>query len=261
MNYFKLNYLYGLIGMIIIILSIHIPLLAQDNTTTPVYKDRTKTIEERAKDLVSRMTLEEKVGMTVGDGRFLPAIDAAAEKNIEVPIANRNSKMVVPRLSIKTTALTDGSAGINKGTPPEDAENYTYTTAFPTATCLAASWNTELVEDVGKALGNELLEYDYDLGLLPSLNLQRNPKCGRNFEYYSEDPLLSGKLAASIVNGVQSNGVGATLKVLLANNQESNRRKYNAVISQRALREIYLRGFEIAVKERLQLKRVLLKLS
>ena len=224
-------------------------LFAQENHKVPVYKNEKKPLEERAKDLVSRMTLEEKVGMAIGDGRFLTVSDTVSEKSIEVPIANLNSKMVIPRLSIKTTSLIDGPAGINKGSPPEDAENYSYTTAFPTATCLAASWNTELTEDVGKSLGNELLEYDYDVGLMPSLNLKRNPKCGRNFEYYSEDPLLSGKLAASMVNGIQSNGVGATLKVLLANNQESNRRKYNAVISQRALRELYLRGFEIAVRE------------
>jgi len=195
------------------------------------------------------MTLEEKVGLSVGDGRFLPSANQEAEKNAEVPIANRNSKMLIPRLSIKSTALTDGPSGINKSAPPEGATQYSYTTAFPTSTCLAATWNAEMVENVGKAFGNELLEYDYDLVLMPALNLHRNPKCGRNFEYYSEDPLLSGKLTASMVNGLQSNGVGATLKHFVANNQETNRRKYNAVISRRALREIYLRGFEIAVRE------------
>jgi beta-glucosidase len=203
--------------------------------------------KKKAKELISKMTLEEKIGMIVGDGRYL--INSENEKIADVFIANRNAKMILPRLGIKTTALTDGPSGINKGPAPDGAKEYTYTTAFPTSTCLAATWNTELIENVGKAFGDELLEYDYDLVLMPALNLHRNPNCGRSFEYYSEDPLLSGKMASSIVNGIQSKGVGATLKHFLANNQETNRRKYNAVVSQRALREIYLRGFEIAVKE------------
>ncbi|NOR75778.1 MAG: beta-glucosidase, partial [Draconibacterium sp.] len=204
---------------------------------------------DKIETLIASMTIEEKIGMIVGDGRFVPKANIKGHETTEVPIANQNSKMVIPRLSIKTTALTDGPSGINKGPAPEGATDYTYTTSFPTSTCLAATWNPEMVENIGKAFGDELLEYDYDLVLMPALNLHRNPNCGRSFEYYSEDPLLSGKLAASMVNGLQSNGVGATLKHFLANNQESNRRKYNAVISQRALREIYLRGFEIAVKE------------
>ncbi len=224
-------------------------LFAQDNNELPVYKNEKKSLEERAKDLVSRLTLEEKIALIVGDGRFLPAVKSTTEENIELYIANRNAKMLIPRLFIRTTALTDGPCGINKPPAPDGAKDYTYTTAFPTPTCMAAAWNYDLTEKIGQAFGNELLEYDYDLILMPALNLHRNPKCGRNFEYYSEDPLLSGKMAAAMVKGVQSNGVGTTLKHFIANNQETNRRKYNAVISQRALREIYLRGFEIAVKE------------
>ncbi len=249
MNLFKLQKIVVLFLVGAISLTVYSPIFAQKNNEIPVYKDLKKSLEERAKNLVSRMTLEEKIGMTVGDGRFLPSAKKTEKKNIEVPIANRNSKMLIPRLSIKTTALTDGPCGINKGPAPEGVTDYTYTTSFPTSTCLAATWNTEIVESVGKAFGNELLEYDYDLVLMPALNLHRNPKCGRSFEYYSEDPLLSGKLAASMVNGIQSKGVGATLKHFVGNNQESNRRKYNAVIGQRALREIYLRGFEVAVRE------------
>ena len=226
----------------LIILSVLLTSCTQKNNNTSADKNA-----EKARDLVSKLTLEEKIGLIVGDGKFL--IQQQAAKKTEVPIANRNSKMVIPRLGIKTTALTDGPAGINKGSAPEGAKDFTYTTAFPTSTCLAATWNTEMIKNIGKAFGNELLEYDYDLVLMPALNLHRNPNCGRNFEYYSEDPLLSGKMAASMVNGVQSMGVGATLKHFVANNQETNRRKYNAVVSQRALRELYLRGFEIAVKE------------
>ena len=249
MNLLKLKKCFGIFVTLLFIMSLSVSLVAQENNELPIYKNEKKSLEERAKDLISRMTLEEKIGMTVGDGRFLPKVEGIGDENTEVPIANRNSKMLIPRLNIKNTSLTDGPSGINKGPAPEGVTDYTYTTSFPTSTLLAATWNTELVENVGKAFGNELLEYDYDLVLMPALNLHRNPKCGRNFEYYSEDPLLSGKLSAAMVNGLQSNGVGATLKHFLANNQESNRRKYNAVVSQRALREIYLRGFEIAVRE------------
>ena len=206
--------------------------------------------KQKIKTLIASMTLEEKIGLTVGDGKFLPAVDPETiEQGTGIIIANQNSKLVIPRLAIRTTALSDGPSGLNRDPHPEGATKYTYTTAFPTSTCLAATWNTEMVEKVGTAFGNEVLEYDYDLVLMPALNLHRNPKCGRNFEYYSEDPLLSGKLSASMVKGLQSNGIGATLKHFLGNNQEMNRRTYNAVISQRALRELYMRGFEIAVKE------------
>jgi beta-glucosidase len=235
---------------IMIIFTIITSVLATAQTIRkPEAKYDSNNLEKKINDLIAQLTLEEKIGLAVGDGKFIPQANMGNDENSEVPIANRNSKMVIPRLSVKSTSLTDGPSGINKNPAPENAKEYTYTTAFPTPTCLAATWNLELMENVGKAYGHELLEYDYDLVLMPALNLHRNPKCGRNFEYYSEDPLLSGKMAATMVNGLQSQGVGATLKHFVANNQESNRRKYNAVISQRALREIYLRGFEIAVRE------------
>ena len=206
--------------------------------------------KDKIEAVIAAMTPEEKISMTVGDGKFLPATDPKTiEQGSGIIIANQNSKMVIPRLSIMTSALTDGPSGVNRDPLPAGAKDSSYTTAFPTSTCLAATWNPEMLETVGKAFGNEVLEYEYDVVLMPALNLHRNPKCGRNFEYYSEDPLLSGKLSASIIRGLQSNGIGATLKHFLANNQETNRRIYNAVISQRALREIYLHGFEIAVKE------------
>ncbi|MEI7523704.1 MAG: glycoside hydrolase family 3 C-terminal domain-containing protein [Mariniphaga sp.] len=206
--------------------------------------------QNKIENVIAAMTPDEKIGMSVGDGKFLPATESkTTEQGTGIIIANQNSKMVIPRLGITSSALTDGPSGVNRDPHPAGATEYSFTTAFPTSTCLAATWNLDLIEKVGRAFGNEVLEYDYDVVLMPALNLHRNPKCGRNFEYYSEDPLLSGKLAGAMVRGVQSNGVGATLKHFLANNQETNRRSYNAVISQRALREIYLRGFEIAVKE------------
>jgi beta-glucosidase len=206
--------------------------------------------KDKIESVIAAMTPEEKIRMTVGDGKFLPAVE---QKNVEqgtgIIIANQNSKMVIPRLSVFSTAFSDGPSGLNRDPKPAGATEYTYTTAFPTSTCLAASWNTELAEQVGKAFGSEVLDYDYDVILMPALNLHRNPMDGRCFEYYSEDPLLSGKMAANIVNGLQSEGIGATLKHFAGHNQQTNRRIYNAIISQRALREIYLRGFEIAVKE------------
>jgi len=250
MNLFKLRVF---IGMFLLASFAIIPsstLFAQDNNEIPVFKNKKKSVEERAKDLVSRMTLDEKLGIIVGDGRFLPAIDPnTVEDGKGMIVTDQRSKLLIPRLSLRSTAMSDGPAGLNREPRKEGQKVYHYTTAFPTATCLASTWNTDLVEKVGKAFGNEALEYDFDLVLAPGLNLHRNPKDGRAFEYYSEDPLLTGKMAASMVNGMQSWGIGVTLKHFGAHNQQTNRRYYNAVVSQRTLREIYLRGFEIAVKE------------
>ncbi|NOX65946.1 MAG: beta-glucosidase [Chlorobi bacterium] len=250
MKSFDLKKSFGIFFIILVTSVTYSTLFAQENNEITIYKDVKRTLEERAKDLISRMTLEEKIGLTIGDGRYLNVDEPKLKETGEgIYEPNRNAKLVIPRLSIRQFTHINGPSGVNKGNPPEDDSDFNYTTAFPSATCLAATWDTELIEKVGKVTGNEVLEYDYDLSKMPGLNIHRDPKCGRNFEYYSEDPLLTGKMAAAMIHGLQSNGIGAVIKHFVANNQETNRRTYNAVIGQRTLREIYLRGFEIAVKE------------
>lgn len=189
-------------------------------------------MERDISKLVSQMTLEEKAGLCSG-------LDFWRTKGIE-------------RLGIPSVMMTDGPHGLRKQGGDTDHLGLNKSipaTCFPSATGLACSWDKKLLEKVGKALGEECQAEDVAIILGPGANIKRSPLCGRNFEYFSEDPYLSSKMAASHIKGVQSKGVGTSLKHFVANNQEHKRMSVDTIVDERTLREIYLASFEETVKE------------
>ena len=200
-------------------------------------------------EVLKAMTLEEKAKLLVGGANNFFGDQAAVGGEADLVAGAAGTSPAIPRLGIPATVLTDGPAGVRIDPTRKGTSQTYYATGFPIGTCLASTWNTELVGKVGEAIGNETKEYRCDVILGPGMNLHRNPLCGRNFEYYSEDPLLTGKIGAAYINGVQSQGAGVSAKHFAVNSQETNRTGVDEQVSQRALRELYLRGFEIAVRE------------
>ncbi len=216
-----------------------------DNGKLDIYEDSRKSINERVEDLLSQMTIEEKIHILKGSG--LSSMLGFNDPGEGIPGA-AGTIVPTPRLGLPTLYLADGPAGLRIEPTREDEDRTYYATAFPIGTLLASTWNTQLVEEVGKAMGEEVSDYGIDIILGPGVNIHRHPLSGRNFEYFSEDPVLSGNIGAAIVNGIESQGVGTSVKHFVANNQETKRNQNNVIVSDRAMREIYLKGFEIIVK-------------
>lgn len=201
-----------------------------------------KLTRENIPEIIAALTPEEKVDLVVGCGAGWGNPDA------KFP-GTAGWTRAVPRLGIPSIYFADGPQGVNMAQAREyDTADYSCT-FFLSGSTLATSWDVEAAHAIGQAIGYELKERGLDVILGPGMNLHRSILCGRNQEYFSEDPLLSGKMAAAWIRGAQSNGIATSLKHFAVNNQETNRKENDSRVSQRALRELYLKGFEIAVKE------------
>ena len=246
----------------------------------PVFRNAQDDLDRMAHAIASALEVKDLIPLLMGEfDMHASALGSAGQR---VPgTAGETSRSLEELLHVPGISMADGPAGLrlsrsylveratgeklstgieanfengffaSEPAEPEKYERwYQFTTAWPVGTNLAQTWNEELLGAVGRATGIEMEEFHVAWWLAPGMNIQRNPLNGRNFEYYSEDPLLSGKMAAAITKGVQTlPGVGTTVKHFACNNQENNRMGVDAVVSERALREIYLRGFEIAIKE------------
>lgn len=199
--------------------------------------------------VIDAMTLDEKLDLIIGSAGTETDATATIGDAAELVAGAAGQLNAIPRLGIPSVVVADGPAGLRISPTREGTDSTFYCTHFPVATVVSSTWNTALANEIGRSMGDEVLHYGVDVLLAPATNIQRNPLNGRNFEYYSEDPLLAGEICAAVVNGVQSNGVGTSVKHFAFNNQETNRTSNNVVGTPRTFREIYLKPFEIAVKE------------
>jgi len=215
-----------------------------NNNLLDTYEDNSKSLEERVSDLLKKMTNEEKIAILKGTG-----IGSMLGFNSNGVPGAAGEIYGNKRFGLSKLYLADGPAGLRISSKRKNSDKKLYSTAFPVGSLVASTWDKNLAYEIGKAMGSEAKSYGVDIILAPGMNLHRNPLCGRNFEYFSEDPVLSGNIAAGIVNGIQKNNVGACPKHFVVNNQETDRMKNNALVDERTLREIYLKGFEIMVKK------------
>ena len=241
------------------------------------YKANAELFEEKPMKFVKELTTDQLIALSCGDPGKGQGGNLGAS-GISVPGSAGETSSAASEQGLESIVLADGPAGLRltkqynihegrivpkpfqfnlegglfvRSTEPDPGETwYQYCTAIPVGTLLAQTWDTELVREVGAMIGTEMEEFGVTLWLAPGMNIHRNPLCGRNFEYFAEDPLLAGRMAAAMTRGVQSvYGCGTTIKHFACNNQEDNRKFSDSIVSERALREIYLKGFEIAVKE------------
>ncbi len=250
---------------------------ADVETCVVEYRSNAECVPEEARKFVDTLSKEKLVALASGDpGKGQGSNLGSA--GISVPGSAGETNNCALEDGVPGIVLADGPAGlrlmkhynvhegkiVNKpfkfslegglfceGEPADPGETYyQYCTAIPVGTLLAQTWDTALIEEVGEMIGGEMLEFSVTLWLAPGMNIHRNPLCGRNFEYYSEDPLLAGRMAGAMTNGVQKvPGCGTTIKHFACNNQEDNRMGSDSIVSERTLREIYLKGFEIAITE------------
>ena len=201
-------------------------------------------------DVINAMTLDEKIQLVVGStGKYESQMEATIGNQGQLVQGAAGQVNGIERLGIPATVVADGPAGLRIDPKRKDTDKTFYCTHFPVATVMSSTWNKDLVYSVGTSMGDEVKHYGVDVLLAPATNIMRNPLCGRNFEYYSEDPYLAGKTGAAMVRGIQSQHIGASVKHFAANNKETNRKDSDSRVSERALREIYLKQFEIIVKE------------